>query len=145
MSRIDEEEAASTLQLLTELGEMQAELADHASAEWLTLMTHLKALYPFLQAARRTPTSENAALLESVAQKARHSVDIKREFFETNAQQVVDTARAVADVYRATVGSSRWATAARAATPRTSRSSSFTRSPPAVRRSAAIDLTADRQ
>ena len=43
--------------------------------------------------------SENAALLESVAQKARHSVDTKREFFETNAQQVVDTARAIAQVY----------------------------------------------
>ncbi|MGQ0592664.1 MAG: D-sedoheptulose-7-phosphate isomerase [Gammaproteobacteria bacterium] len=60
---------------------------------------HLQALYPFLHGGRKDAELENAALLESVAQKARHSVDTKRAFFETNAQQVVDTARAVAQVY----------------------------------------------
>ena len=61
--------------------------------------THLKALYPFLHGGRKDAKLENAALLESVAQKARHSVETKSEFFETNAQQVVDTSRAIAEVY----------------------------------------------
>ncbi|MGH8525788.1 MAG: D-sedoheptulose-7-phosphate isomerase, partial [Gammaproteobacteria bacterium] len=60
---------------------------------------HLQALYPFLHGSRKDAKLENAALLESVSQKARHSVETKREFFETNAQQVVDTARAIAQVY----------------------------------------------
>jgi len=60
----------------------------------------LQALYPFLHGGRKDSDRENAALLESVRQKARHSVDTKQEFFVENAQQVVDAARAIADVYR---------------------------------------------
>lgn len=61
--------------------------------------THLKALYPFLHGGKKDAERENAALLESVAQKVRHSVETKQGFFEANAQAVVDTARAIAQVY----------------------------------------------
>lgn len=60
---------------------------------------HLAALYPFLHGGKKDAARENAALLESVAQKARHSVETKQNFFEANAQAVVDTARAIAQVY----------------------------------------------
>lgn len=60
---------------------------------------HLKALYPFLHGGKKDAERENAALLESVAQKVRHSVETKQGFFEANAQAVVDTARAIAQVY----------------------------------------------
>jgi D-sedoheptulose 7-phosphate isomerase len=60
----------------------------------------LQSLYPFLHGGHKDPAKENAALLESVRQKAGHSVDVKREFFEQNGEQVVAAAHAVADVYR---------------------------------------------
>ncbi len=60
----------------------------------------LRALYPFLHGGHKDPAKENAALLESVRQKAGHSVDVKREFFEQNGQAVVDAAHAIAEVYR---------------------------------------------
>lgn len=60
----------------------------------------LEALYPFLHGDRKDPTRQNAALLESVAQKAAHSVEVKQAFFETNAQRVVDAAHTIAEVYR---------------------------------------------
>jgi len=60
----------------------------------------LHSLYPFLHGDTKDRDSENAALLESVRQKSRHSIDVKQDFFERNAQALIDTARAVADVYR---------------------------------------------
>jgi D-sedoheptulose 7-phosphate isomerase len=62
--------------------------------------TNLESLYPFLHGKRKNPANENAALLESVKQKALHSIDVKRSFFEANAQDLVDAAKAMAAVYR---------------------------------------------
>ncbi len=60
----------------------------------------LRQLYPFLHGGHKDPAKEGAALLESVRQKAGHSVEVKRAFFEQNAQVLVDAARAIAEVYR---------------------------------------------
>lgn len=60
----------------------------------------LQNLYPFLHGEKQAADDLNAALLESVAQKAAYSVSIKQSFFEHNAQAVVDTAKAIAEVYR---------------------------------------------
>jgi D-sedoheptulose 7-phosphate isomerase len=60
----------------------------------------LQALYPFLHGGHKDPARENAALLDSVQQKADHSVQVKRRFFAENAQRVVDAARLIAEVYR---------------------------------------------
>jgi D-sedoheptulose 7-phosphate isomerase len=61
---------------------------------------HLQSLYPFLHGRRKNQAQETASLLESVRQKADHSVAVKQAFFEENAKQVVDIARAIAEVYR---------------------------------------------
>lgn len=60
---------------------------------------NLKALYPFLHGGRKDPHSENAALLESVHQKAQHSLDVKQQFFQQNAQALVDAAHTIAAIY----------------------------------------------
>ena len=60
----------------------------------------LAALYPFLHGGHKDAARDNAGLLESVRQKAADSVEVKRRFFELHAQQVVDTAAAIARVYR---------------------------------------------
>jgi D-sedoheptulose 7-phosphate isomerase len=60
----------------------------------------LRELYPFLHGGHKDPARERAALLDSVQQKAGHSIDVKRSFFEDNAQAVVDAAQAIAGVYR---------------------------------------------
>ena len=62
--------------------------------------SELDALYPFLQGGRKDPQSEQAALLESVRQKAQHSLSVKQVFFEQNAEALVTAARAIAGVYR---------------------------------------------
>ena len=61
----------------------------------------LQGFYPFLHGARQDPDGVRLALLESVAQKARDSVETKRKFFETNGQRVIDVAQAIAGVYLA--------------------------------------------
>jgi len=61
---------------------------------------NLESLYPFLHGKRKDVASENIALLESVKQKALHSVNVKQDFFDANGQVLVDAAKAVADVYR---------------------------------------------
>ena len=81
----------------------------------------LKGLYPFLHGARQDPDAMRAALLESVRQKAQDSVTVKQRYFAAHGPAVVAVADAIA-------------TAARAATPRISPSSSCTRSPPDVPR-----------
>lgn len=60
---------------------------------------HLKELYPFLHGDKKDPAQENVALLESVKQKSEHSLSVKKTFFENNAQAVIDTAKAIANVY----------------------------------------------
>lgn len=57
-------------------------------------------LYPFLHGERQDPVRLEEGLLESVRQKARHSVDTKQEFFDANAEKVVEVARAIANVYQ---------------------------------------------
>ena len=61
---------------------------------------NLESLYPFLHGKRKDGVSENEALLESVKQKALHSIDVKQGFFDTNGQALVDVAKAVAGIYR---------------------------------------------
>ena len=61
--------------------------------------TQIKALYPFLHGEKKDSATENAALLESVQQKAAHSVSVKQQFFTDNTQKIVDTAHAIAEVY----------------------------------------------
>jgi D-sedoheptulose 7-phosphate isomerase len=62
---------------------------------------HLRGLYPFLHGDRKDAASESNALVESVRQKAQHSASVAAAFFDTNAAVVVDAARAIASVYRA--------------------------------------------
>lgn len=61
---------------------------------------NLEELYPFLHGRRQDPEAMNAALVESVRQKARHHQDVFEAFFAANGQAVVDAAAAVAEVYR---------------------------------------------
>ncbi len=56
-------------------------------------------LYPFLHGEPQDAVRLDEGLLESVRQKAKHSVDVKQEFFETNAEKVVEVGRAIANVY----------------------------------------------
>ncbi|MCB1925268.1 MAG: SIS domain-containing protein [Gammaproteobacteria bacterium] len=60
----------------------------------------LRSLYPFLHGGAKNPVSEQQALLESVYQKAQHSIQEKERFFAANAEALIDAARAVAGVYR---------------------------------------------
>lgn len=60
----------------------------------------LNDLYPFLHGERQNAASVDAALLESVRQKAADSIETKRRFFAENGQRVIDTARAIATVYQ---------------------------------------------
>jgi D-sedoheptulose 7-phosphate isomerase len=59
----------------------------------------LKSLYPFLHEQEQAASSLDPALVESVREKARHSVEVKRAFFEANAPSVVAVAHAIAQVY----------------------------------------------
>ena len=59
----------------------------------------LKGLYPFLHGVRQDADGLDVALLESVRQKAAHSVATKREFFDDNGIRVVAVARALAATY----------------------------------------------
>ena len=64
----------------------------------------LVGLYPHMaapDAARPDPALMNAALLESVRQKADDSVRIKQRFFADNAARIVDAAHLIARCYRA--------------------------------------------
>jgi D-sedoheptulose 7-phosphate isomerase len=61
---------------------------------------HLQELYPFLHGKKQDPQALNAALVESVRQKAQHHQDVFGAFFARNGQAVVDTAKTIAEVYR---------------------------------------------
>lgn len=60
----------------------------------------LQQLYPFLHGIKQDAKNLNAALVESVQQKALHHQEVFDGFFKKNGPAVVDTAQAVADVYR---------------------------------------------
>ena len=59
----------------------------------------LQSLYPFLHGTRQNAARMDEALLESVQQKAQHSVEVKQQFFSSNAAQIVTVARALAKMY----------------------------------------------
>ena len=59
----------------------------------------LQSLYPFLHGTRQDAARVDEALLESVQQKAQHSVEVKQQFFSSNAAQIVTVARALAKMY----------------------------------------------
>lgn len=56
-------------------------------------------LYPFLHGEKQDEARLNEGLLESVRQKAKHSVSVKEEFFAANVEKIVDIAKAIAGVY----------------------------------------------
>ena len=56
-------------------------------------------LYPFLHGEPQNAERLEYGLLESVRQKALHSVDVKSAFFAANAEKVVEVARAIATAY----------------------------------------------
>ena len=60
----------------------------------------LQVLYPFLHGRKPDAHALNAALIESVRQKAQHHQDVVGSFFAKNGQSVVDAAGTIADVYR---------------------------------------------
>jgi D-sedoheptulose 7-phosphate isomerase len=60
----------------------------------------LEDLYPFLHGRRPDAPMLQAALLESVRQKAADSVETKRTFFREHAAAIVAAAEAMAGVYR---------------------------------------------
>ena len=63
----------------------------------------LAGLYPHLAPREARPDSAalGAALLESVRQKAAHSLQVKQRFFEDNADRIVEAAQMLARCYRA--------------------------------------------
>ncbi|MFZ2108202.1 MAG: SIS domain-containing protein [Roseiarcus sp.] len=62
--------------------------------------SELKGLYPFLHGAHRESLGLEAALLHSVAEKARDSRETNTRFFEAQASELVEAAKTVAKVYR---------------------------------------------
>lgn len=60
----------------------------------------LEALYPFLHGGTEDPAGRGAALLRSIAEKARASREANDRFFAEQAPALVAAAAAVADVYR---------------------------------------------
>jgi D-sedoheptulose 7-phosphate isomerase len=60
----------------------------------------LKQLYPFLHQQQKDSADEQAALLESIKQKAGHSVSVKQQFFSDNAEALIETAKGIAAVYQ---------------------------------------------
>lgn len=66
----------------------------------MTGKSALDDLYPFLQGRRHDEGALDSGLLNSLRQKAAHSVEVKQRFFEENAEAIVAAARTIADVYR---------------------------------------------
>ena len=60
----------------------------------------LRSLYPFLHGGEKDRAGEQAVLLDSLRQKAGHSLQEKERFFAAHAEALIDAARAVAGVYR---------------------------------------------
>lgn len=66
----------------------------------MTNETRLQSLYPFLHGKPQDAEGMSAALTESVRSKAADHQLVFAEFFARNADAVVATARAIADIYR---------------------------------------------
>ena len=60
----------------------------------------LSGLYPVLHGAKQDAAELDAALLDSVRQKAQHTREVVEVFVAENAAAVVEVAKAIADVYR---------------------------------------------
>src|SRR6188768_3005098 len=63
-------------------------------------MSDLEQLYPFLAGGARDRPRLDAALLDSIATKARESREMNARFFAEQGPQLLAAARALADVYR---------------------------------------------
>jgi D-sedoheptulose 7-phosphate isomerase len=59
----------------------------------------LVGLYPFLSGGRADARELDQALLESITQKARESVQVKQHFFTECAPAILATARSIAQIY----------------------------------------------
>ena len=66
----------------------------------MTNESDLKSLYPFLHGKAQDPEKLEAALLHSVAEKARESRETNERFFGGQAPTLVAMAKAVAGIYR---------------------------------------------
>jgi D-sedoheptulose 7-phosphate isomerase len=64
-------------------------------------MRDLGSLYPFLNGGRRDPARVHAALLQSIADKARESREMSARFFAEQGEGLIATAHAIAGVYDA--------------------------------------------
>jgi len=60
----------------------------------------LDGLYPFLSGGRKDADEEHRALLESVRQKAAHSLEVKARFFAEQAEALIACARTLAACYQ---------------------------------------------
>lgn len=61
---------------------------------------HLSSLYPFLHGKQQDAAGMDAALLESVRQKAADHLSVFTEFFDQNRESIIMAARVIADCYR---------------------------------------------
>jgi D-sedoheptulose 7-phosphate isomerase len=61
---------------------------------------NLKALYPFLHGAASDPAALDAALLHSIAEKARESRETNERFFAEHGPALIAAARSIAEAYR---------------------------------------------
>lgn len=66
----------------------------------MTAESPLESLYPFLYGHKQDADDVEKGLIESLRQKADHSVEVKQRFFQDNAASVVAVAHAIAAVYR---------------------------------------------
>lgn len=66
----------------------------------MSTQTELQALYPFLHGKPQDARQLDAALLSSIAEKARDSREANAQFFETQADTLLAIARTIAQTYR---------------------------------------------
>ena len=59
----------------------------------------LSDLYPFLHGKSQDPESQQAALLNSVREKAQHHISVFQDYFEKNQTEIVRAAHIIADMY----------------------------------------------
>ncbi len=60
---------------------------------------HLSHLYGFLYNNRQTSEQKREGLLTSIQKKVTHSISTKQQFFDDNAESLIDAAQAIADIY----------------------------------------------
>lgn len=66
----------------------------------MTQESPLRELYPFLHGDRQDAAAVDAALLDSLRQKAAHGVQVKERFFADKGPAICAVARAIANVYQ---------------------------------------------